>query len=331
MFKITRSAALALCAAVALLTGCSAGADDGDQASGAGDGAWPRTIEHAAGSTVIPSAPKRIVSTSPSLTGSLLAIDAPLVATAAAPKTSLTDDKGFFTQWAKVADERGVEVLYPNMELDLDAIDEMEPDLIIGSVNGADTTVDAYAQLSQIAPTVLLDYGTQSWQTITEKLGRATGLESSATEVLSGYDTWIAEQREKVALPPQPVAAMIYLGADGAWVFAPDSPQAQLLTSLGFDYARLPEQFVSENKAGANGVQIVSAENMAGAFGQAQTLFVDAPGGRAAVDEFRGDRLVANLPAVTAKRVHPLGAESFRLDYYSARNTVEAIVDTFGR
>jgi iron complex transport system substrate-binding protein len=48
------------------------------------------------------------------------------------------------------------------------------------------------------------------------------------------------------------------------------------------------------------------------------------------VETFVADPLVANLPAVAADRVYSLGAESFRLDYYSARNTVELVVDTFG-
>lgn len=52
--------------------------------------------------------PLRIVSTAPSLTGILLAINAPLVASAATTPSPLTDEKGFFSQWAKVADERGV-------------------------------------------------------------------------------------------------------------------------------------------------------------------------------------------------------------------------------
>ena len=51
-------------------------------------------------------------STTPSVTGILLAMDAPLVASAATTPSRLTDAKGFFSQWAKVADQRGVEVLY---------------------------------------------------------------------------------------------------------------------------------------------------------------------------------------------------------------------------
>ncbi len=66
--------------------------------------------------------PARIVSTTPSVTGILLAMDAPLVASAATTPSRLTDAKGFFSQWAKVADQRGVEVLYRNLRFDIEAV-----------------------------------------------------------------------------------------------------------------------------------------------------------------------------------------------------------------
>ncbi|MDU7867197.1 MAG: Fe2+-enterobactin ABC transporter substrate-binding protein, partial [Pantoea sp.] len=41
---------------------------------------WPRTVAGAKGSVTLSQAPTRIVSTSVTLTGSLLAIDAPVIA-----------------------------------------------------------------------------------------------------------------------------------------------------------------------------------------------------------------------------------------------------------
>ena len=72
------------------------------------DDSWPRTIKHYSGELTLKSKPLRIVSTAPSLTGILLAINAPLIASTATTPSILSDDKGFFSQWAKVADERGV-------------------------------------------------------------------------------------------------------------------------------------------------------------------------------------------------------------------------------
>ncbi len=77
--------------------------------------------------------PRRIVSTSPSITGILLAIDAPVVASAATTPSSITDAKGFFSQWAAEADHRGVAVLYPNVAFDIEAVVGAKPDLVVVS------------------------------------------------------------------------------------------------------------------------------------------------------------------------------------------------------
>ncbi len=317
-------------AAAALLAGCSptAAPDAGADSGAAAGGEWPRTITHELGETELGEAPLRIVSTSPSITGSLLAIDAPLVGSGAATVTPLTDDQGFFTQWADVAKERGVEVAYPNLTLDIDGVDALEPDLIIGSANGGDATGDAYEQLSEIAPTVMLDYSSMTWQDLTTELGKITGLEDEAAERIAEYDSWVSEQAKLISLPEQPTTALVYMGADGSWAFTPDSPQAQLLTALGFEYAPVIEEFTSEGQSG-RGVDVLTSENSAAGLKNAQTILTVAMGGGDPVADFTGDPLLANQPAVAGERVFSLGTQSFRLDYYSAKLTVELLVDTF--
>ena len=117
MRRSLRPTAAVLAAVVALaLAGCSnsSGSDTGTEGtqktSGATEG-WPRTVDHGGRSTEITAKPTRIVSTSPSLTGTLLAIGAPVVASAATTPSGMTDDQGFFSQWSGVAADRGVEVL----------------------------------------------------------------------------------------------------------------------------------------------------------------------------------------------------------------------------
>lgn len=321
----------AAAAAALLLAGCSsapadpAGTDDPAAHAEAG---WPRTITHAAGTTTIDAKPLRIVSVAPSLTGGLLSIDAPLVATGAAPVTPLSDDNGFFTQWADVATERGVEVAYKNLELDIDAVDQFEPDLIIGSANGGDNASEAYDQLSEIAPTVLLDYGDATWQELTEELAEATGLEETAETVLAEYDAWVAAEAKKVTLPPQPTTALVYMGAEGSWPFETTSPQAMLLDSLGFDYQPPKEEFLTQGQGGRMG--ILTSENAAAGLADAATVIVVAMQGGDPVADFSGDPLLKNLPAITGDNVYSMGTQAFRLDYYSAKLTVELLVETFG-
>ena len=89
--------ALSACGSRTASPEASSGAADSD---GAGSGTWPRTVTDAQGEVTIEAQPAKVVSTSPSVTGTLLAIDAPVVSSAAASPSPLTDDKGFFTQWA---------------------------------------------------------------------------------------------------------------------------------------------------------------------------------------------------------------------------------------
>ncbi|MGB7391628.1 hypothetical protein [Marinomonas sp.] len=74
---------------------------------------WPRSIMTSKGLLTLQQAPKRIVSTSVTLSGTLLAINAPLVASGATtPNTSVASEQGFMRQWSAIAKERGLVPLY---------------------------------------------------------------------------------------------------------------------------------------------------------------------------------------------------------------------------
>src|SRR5690606_7068979 len=97
---------------------------------------WPRTFINADGSSTTLNAPaKRILSTSVSITGTLLAVDAPVIASA----TTTSGD--YFAQWRSVAEQRGVERLWPAGSVDLEMAYAFEPDLIIVSLGGADSAL----------------------------------------------------------------------------------------------------------------------------------------------------------------------------------------------
>ncbi|WP_234417485.1 Fe2+-enterobactin ABC transporter substrate-binding protein [Miniimonas sp. S16] len=330
-------------AAALALTACSSDPADAD-ATASGDpaatadatdaaatddaetGTWPRTITHEAGDTEVPEEPLTIVSTSITLTGTLLAIDAPVVASAATSVSDITDDQGFFSQWADVATERGVEVLYPDLELDLEAIEALEPDLIVGSTVGADATVDSYDQLSAIAPTILLDYGSSSWEDLAATLGEVTGHEADATAVVEEFDALLADTADAITLPEQPVTALSYNGPDGARVFTATSPQARILTGLGFELAEPPLELASAERSD---VVDFTAENLPTVLADSQVAFLVS-----ATDEdvatFTADPLLANAPSVTSGNVVALGLTSFRIDYYSGTDLVELLAQTYG-
>ena len=175
-------------------------------------GEWPRTITHEMGETVLEAKPERIVSTSLSVTGTLLAIDAPVVATAATSPSPITDDKGFFSQWADVADERGVEVLYDNLEFDMEALIASDPDLVIISTSGADSVADQYEQISAEFPTIVVDYSKQTWQDLATELGDATGHEDGAAKAIEDFDGYAANAAEKITAPEGGVSIVSFNG-----------------------------------------------------------------------------------------------------------------------
>jgi len=281
---------------------------------------WPRTIATAKGTLTLEQKPMRIVSTSVTLTGSLLAIDAPVIASGAtAPGSRLADDQGFFRQWGKVAKQRAVKRLYIG-EPDAEAIVAEAPDLIVVSATGNDSAIKLVDQLSAIAPVLVVNYDDKSWQQLVTLLGEATGHEADAEARISESEAREKALKAKLTLPPQPVSAMVWNGdgrAVNLWTGA--SAQGKLLQQLGFTLATPPASLQQGHSMGQRKDIIqLSGENLAaGLNGQTYLLFAaeDPTAGQVMNNPF-----LAQTPAVRAKAVYALGLDSFRLDYYSASN-----------
>jgi iron complex transport system substrate-binding protein len=117
------------------------------------------------------------------LTGSLLAIDAPVVASGATTPNNRVADRGFLRQWSEVAKERKLARLYIG-EPSAEAVAAQMPDLILISATGGDSALALYDQLSTIAPTLIINYDDKSWQALLTQLGHITGQEKQARRVL---------------------------------------------------------------------------------------------------------------------------------------------------
>ncbi|MEQ6897817.1 Fe2+-enterobactin ABC transporter substrate-binding protein [Microbacterium sp. KR10-403] len=323
-----KTALAAGAAIVALaLSGCAASSNAATDDASAAGGDWPRTIEHVNGSTEIPSQPKNIVSTSITLTGTLLAIDAPVTATATTTPSDITDDEGFFSQWADVAHDRGVTSLYPNLEFDEEAVIAAAPDLIVVASTGADATADQYDKLSAIAPTIVLNYGDESWQELAETLGEATGHEADAKKVVADFDQHVADVAAKITVPEGTANAVVWNGVEGQTAFAkPGGAHAELLDALGFDVEGAPDEY-DLNETPREDFAFLSIENVTSAL-TGSTVFVVSGDDTTAAD-LSGTKVLANTPAVKAGNVHPLGNTSFRIDYYSASQIVDIVESDF--
>jgi len=273
------------------------------------------------------AAPARIVSTTPSVTGILLAMEAPLVASAAATPSRLTDDKGFFSQWAAVADAREVQVLYRNLQFDIEAVVASAPDLLVVSATGADSAAPHLAELkAQGVPTLVVNYSNQSWQELATELGARTGLQQQAKAVIQRFDDYTRETAARLKPSPRPVVLIGYNIGGSYSIGRTISPQARLLTALGFQVRELPEALAGQ-VIRATEFQFISRENLAAAIGDADVFLLSADDNDA--QAFRSDPVLANLPAVQHQRVYPLGPSSFRIDYYSGRQMLDTVAGYF--
>lgn len=295
-----------------------------DVSPGAQQG-WPRTLQTPKGPLTLTKAPERIVSTSVTITGTLLAIDAPLVGSGATTRNStVSDDQGFFTQWSAVAKQARLKPLYIS-EPDAEAIAAEAPDLIVISATGGDSALKLYDQLSAIAPTLVIDYGDKSWQQLALQLGEITGHEKDARAVIDRFAQRVQAVKQAITLPPQPVSALVYYeDGRGMNLWTPASAQGKLLSELGFTLAMPPADVKGGTSMGKrNDVIQLSGENMAaGLTGKSLLLFAadDETAGRVRANPF-----LAHLESVTAGRVYAVGPDTFRLDYYSASNMLNSI------
>lgn len=291
---------------------------------------WPRQITDSRGTQTLDHKPLRIVSTSVTLTGSLLAIDAPVVASGATtPNNRVADDQGFLRQWSEVAKERQLARLYIG-EPSAEAVAAQMPDLILISATGGDSALALYDQLSAIAPTLVINYDDKSWQTLLTQLGEITGQEKQAAARIADFSQQLEKVKQQMTLPPQPVSALVYnAAARNANMWTKDSAQGQLLEQLGFTLATLPAGLhTSQSQGKRHDIVQVGGENLAaGLNGEALFLFA---GNEKDAEAVYANPLLSHLEAVKHKRVYALGTETFRLDYYSATLLLKRFAGMFG-
>lgn len=282
-----------------------------------------RSFDNADGTvTVIPAQPKRILSTSVAITGTLLAIDAPVVASASTAK------RQFFAQWANVAEQRKLENVWPAGGVNLEAAYAVKPDLIVVAISGNDSAMPQLAELKKIAPTIVLDYGDQTWQGLAIELAKATGNETQAAARIAAFDQQLADARAKIAPPAGKANLISFNGAGmGNPIATGESAHGRLLEALGFDLEE-PDPSWQTNPGQRHDFIWAPYENLPRL--TAQTTFLLSVDDDS-VGKFIGDPVLANLPSVRARQVHGLGRNSFRIDYFSATEIVDGIVEKFAK
>ncbi|QPB81321.1 Fe2+-enterobactin ABC transporter substrate-binding protein [Proteus sp. GOKU] len=290
---------------------------------GADSQSWPRTFTNVDGTkTEINAKPQRILSASVSITGTLLAMQAPVVASSTAANGQ------FFAQWDKVAKERKVEKLWSAGSVSLEMAYLYAPDLIVVSINGGDTVYPQVEQFKQIAPTIVLDYGKQSWESLALQLAQATGQEEETATLLQHFANIVKEGKEALQLPEGQVNIISYFGAGTVNpVSLTTSPHAVLLQQLGFTIESADLAWQPKDKPVSDFVW-AQYEHLTQL--TAPTTFL-LSGTAKEADVFMADPILANLPSIKNNQVYGLGANSFRIDYYSAQEIISDMVTRFGQ
>ncbi|WP_029069094.1 ABC transporter substrate-binding protein [Jonesia quinghaiensis] len=238
MKSMTRAIAAAAAAALALsLAACSTGSDDSTEKTtpAAENTAFPVTITHAFGDTVIDEEPQKVVTWGWGAADAVLALG---VVPAAIPAQPYGGDEEGILPWIgdKLAD-MGAEtpvILTAGDEAPIEEIAAVEPDVVIAPYSGL--TQEEYDLLS--AFTKVVAYPDQPWATpwrdVVTVTGQALGKTAEAEQVLTDIDETIAAKATEHPEFDGLSIAQVWDVAGTLYVYLPADPRVEFSEDLGF-------------------------------------------------------------------------------------------------
>lgn len=126
----------------------------------------------------------------------------------------------------------GIETIQPVARGELRPVRQARPDLIVGR-QGA-----LFESLSLIAPTVIVEPGSDRWKLNLRLMGEALGRTNDAEALLTGYDRRVASVRRVADEARTPRVAVVRATEDG-WLVAPrDSFAGTILADVGLRQVR---------------------------------------------------------------------------------------------
>lgn len=231
---MTRSRRLgALVAGLLVATFAAGCGDDGPTAAEraanlpAPESGFPRTIEHAMGSTTIPAKPERVVVLDTAEADAATLVGVTPVAAVSVDPVKKTYPAHLQEQLKDVPD------VGPLEEPDLDKIVGLKPDLIISSKVRHE---DIYKRLSDIAPTVMSDSPGKDWKDNLKMFASAMGREKEAADKLADYErrAHALGKALTVANGNQPPEISVVRFVDGPTrLYQPASFSGVVLTDMG--------------------------------------------------------------------------------------------------
>lgn len=322
--------AVAVVSAAALVTAACSGSDgDGSQdatsttSSSSTASAPPRTVDTEMGSVEVPAKPKRVVVLGYRLTGLAFDLGAHVKGTIPEMAGSSSDAS---QAWSDAAAKEGTTFLpwFPD-GFDIAGIEALDPDLIIGGGPGLEHehAVEAYPELEQIAPTVVIGEDETSWKDQAETMADALGAEKKLKEMTGNYEEFVDSIRENINAPEGDVGYLVFDAEGRPYAANEKFGLPAELTDIGLEPAKY-SQIPGLQTAGVNGELLaVPPERIEEVFDQ-DNLFVLGYG-RDVVNpgELSRDPQYADLPAIKNFR-------AFGLDYWSLSPGYDEIMKTLG-
>ena len=296
--------ALPLLAAPALAA-CSSsrGEETRDGGSGgAADGAFPATVTHLYGETVIEAEPTRIVTVSWVNADTVLALD---LVPAGMPAVTWGGNDNASTDWidAKLEElgagwgSETAPTTYDESDgLNLDEMAALMPDLIIAAYSGV--TEEEYTQLTKIAPTIgpLAANYTASWEDTLAAVGTATGRSEQATalaEQITADLAAVGEENPAVAGATF-ITGTLGLADDSISLYVGEDTRPRFFTALGMTQAEVVTENTEDDGAFAFTWSAERADELD------SDIFYTWGAAGDTVESFQDNPLFAQIPSVAS-------------------------------
>lgn len=321
----------ALAAVTIGLTACSSDNSSGDDTETGATSSETRVISTDKGDVTVPADPQRIAVLSAGLAGYLFTLDAPIAITDTRLLGVTNLDGGFPPQWAEKAEEQGTEELPAGEALNIEAIAQAEPDLIIGGGQGISAVQadEAYDQLTAIAPTVLIPASVNTWQGQLEAVADAAGESDKVAGLLEAYDDKVAEVKGAITVPGSPVSYLLSLSTNEPAFIPQTATLPELLKNVGLEPDDVLTKADNPELYGSGDSFIISPELLA-PVASAPVIIVVPVAGRS-LDELKQDPAYASLPAFASGNVFELPATSYRPDYDGVISTLDQVQTLFAK
>ncbi|HET7627452.1 MAG TPA: iron-siderophore ABC transporter substrate-binding protein [Bacillales bacterium] len=278
-----------------ILGACGSGAE---QSSGEntksseekGQSSGSYTVKHAMGSTTIEGTPERVVILTNEGTEALLAMG---VQPVGAVKSWLGNP-----WYDHIAEQmKGVKVVGTESNVNLEAIAELHPDLIIGNKLRQEKIYD---KLSAIAPTVFSETLKGNWKINFELYAKALNKQEKGEQVMNAFDERIQSIRDRLGDKIDMEVSLVRFLASDIRIYHKDSFAGVILEQIGFN--RPPNQdkddFALKN---------VTKEMIPKMDGDILFYYTYAPNGDKAPkveEEWTSSQLWQNLDAVKAGKAY---------------------------